>query len=43
MLVAGIEAAGYDPGEDVAIALDPATSELYRGRRATCSSTRVAR
>jgi enolase len=30
MLVAGIEAAGYTPGEDVAIALDPAASELYR-------------
>jgi enolase len=30
MLVRGIEAAGYRPGEDVAIALDPATSELYR-------------
>ncbi len=29
MLVAGIEAAGYQPGADVAIALDPATSELY--------------
>jgi enolase len=29
MLVAGIEAAGYAPGEQVAIALDPATSELY--------------
>jgi enolase len=29
MLVAGIEAAGYRPGDDVAIALDPATSELY--------------
>jgi enolase len=29
MLIAGIEAAGYRPGEDVAIALDPATSELY--------------
>jgi enolase len=29
MLVAGIEAAGYVPGEDVAIALDPATSEFY--------------
>jgi enolase len=29
MLVRGIEAAGYAPGEDVAIALDPATSELY--------------
>ena len=31
MLVAGIEAAGYRPGEDVAIALDPATSELFEG------------
>jgi enolase len=29
MLVAGIEAAGFSPGEDVAIALDPAASELY--------------
>jgi enolase len=31
MLVTGIEAAGYTPGEDVAIALDPAMSELYEG------------
>jgi enolase len=30
ILVAGIEAAGYAPGEDVFIALDPATSELHR-------------
>jgi enolase len=30
MLLAGIEAAGYQPGEDVAIALDPAASEIYR-------------
>jgi len=30
MLITGIEAAGYEPGEDVAIAMDPATSELYR-------------
>jgi enolase len=29
MLVAGIEAAGYRPGGDVAIALDPAASELF--------------
>jgi enolase len=29
MLVAGIQAAGYEPGADVAIALDPATSELF--------------
>jgi enolase len=30
-LVEGIEAAGYRPGEDVAIALDPATSEIFDG------------
>jgi enolase len=29
-LVAGIEAAGYRPGGEVFIALDPATSEVYR-------------
>ncbi len=28
-VIAGIEAAGFAPGEDVAIAMDPATSELY--------------
>src|SRR3954452_8007540 len=31
LLVAGIEAAGYTPGEQIAIALDPATSEIYKG------------
>jgi enolase len=30
-LVEGIEAAGYRPGDDVAVALDPATSEIYEG------------
>ncbi|HLM30476.1 MAG TPA: phosphopyruvate hydratase [Solirubrobacterales bacterium] len=30
-LVAGIEAAGLRPGDDVGIALDPATSELFAG------------
>jgi enolase len=30
MLIAGIEAAGYTPGEDIAIALDPATSEIEK-------------
>jgi enolase 1/2/3 len=30
VLVEGIEAAGYRPGDDVAIALDPATSEIFR-------------
>ena len=28
-LIAGIEAAGYEPGSDVGIAMDPATSELF--------------
>jgi enolase len=28
-LIEGIEAAGYTPGDDVAIALDPAVSEIY--------------
>ena len=31
MLIQAIEAAGYTPGEQVAIALDPATSEIYEG------------
>ncbi len=30
MLLAAIEAAGFTPGEQVAIALDPATSEIHR-------------
>jgi enolase len=30
MLIEGIHAAGYEPGTDVAIALDPAASEIYR-------------
>jgi enolase len=30
LVVAGIEAAGYRPGQDVAVALDVAASELYR-------------
>ena len=29
-LMSGIEAAGHRPGEDVAIALDPATSEIFK-------------
>src|SRR3954452_13708587 len=31
VLVKGIEAAGHTPGEDVVIALDPATSEVFEG------------
>ena len=30
-LIEGIEAAGHRPGDDVAIALDPATSEIFEG------------
>ncbi|HEX8854899.1 MAG TPA: phosphopyruvate hydratase [Thermoleophilaceae bacterium] len=30
-LIEGISAAGYRPGDDVAIALDPATSEIFEG------------
>ncbi|HET7054140.1 MAG TPA: phosphopyruvate hydratase [Solirubrobacterales bacterium] len=30
-VLAGVEAAGYEPGSDVFIALDPATSEVYQG------------
>jgi enolase len=30
-VLAGVEAAGYEPGADVHIALDPATSELFEG------------
>ena len=33
LLTEAIEAAGYRPGEDVAIALDPASSEFYSRRR----------
>jgi enolase len=33
ILVEAISAAGYRPGEQVAIALDPATSEFYRNHR----------
>jgi len=31
VLMAGIRAAGYIPGEQIAIALDPAVSEIYKG------------
>jgi enolase len=33
LLVSAIEAAGYRPGDDVAICLDPATSEFFRDGR----------
>ncbi len=31
LLVQAIEAAGFTPGDDIAIALDPATSEVFKG------------
>jgi enolase len=31
LLIEGIEASGYTPGTDIAIALDPATSEIFDG------------
>ena len=33
VLMAGVSAAGYTPGEDIVIALDPATSEIHSGGR----------
>ena len=33
LIIAGIEKAGYKPGKDVAIALDPAASEFYQDSR----------
>jgi enolase len=30
-VIAGVEAAGYEPGSDIHIALDPAASELFEG------------
>jgi enolase len=45
LVLTGIERAGYRPGEDIAISLDPAASEFYEGGRyvlsgegATCST-----
>ena len=50
VILRAIEAAGYRPGEDVAIALDPATTELVErdgrstaGRPATCWPARAGR
>ncbi len=33
LILAASEKAGYRPGEDISIALDPATSEIYQGGR----------
>jgi enolase len=38
VLLEAIAAAGYRPGEDIALALDPATSELYADGRYTLAS-----
>ena len=40
LIVAAIERAGYKPGTDVAIALDPASSEFYRGRQVLSAHAR---
>jgi enolase len=32
LLIDAISAAGYEPGSDIALALDPATSEIYDGK-----------
>ncbi len=40
VLVEAIDAAGYVPGDDIAIALDPAMSELYRDGRYHLSGER---
>jgi enolase len=44
LLVAAIEAAGYRPGDDVAICLDPAASEFFQDGRyeLTCESRSLA-
>ena len=41
-VIEGIEAAGYTPGDDVAIALDPATSARSSRAASTTSSTSTA-
>ena len=38
VLLEAIQAAGYRPGDDIALALDPATSELYEDGRYTLAS-----
>jgi enolase len=43
LVLQGIEAAGYRPGEDVAIALDPAASEFYRDGRYVLAGEGVTR
>ena len=38
LLIDAISAAGYEPGSDIALALDPATSEIYDGKSYVISS-----
>ena len=42
LIVKAIEAAGYKPGKDIAIALDPAASSFYVGRRLRALESRRA-
>ncbi len=39
LLIQAIQSAGYRPGEDVAIAVDPATSELYQAGEGSASGS----
>ena len=41
-MLEAIERAGYTPGEQIAIALDPATTELYERRARTPWRARAA-
>ncbi len=43
LILAAIERAGYRPGEDISIALDPATSEIYQGGRYVMAGEGVSR
>ena len=38
LLLAAIEAAGYEPGSDISLALDPATSEIHEGEEYVLAS-----
>ena len=42
LLVAAIEAAGYKPGDDVVLALDPAASEFYRDGKYELAGERLS-
>ncbi len=41
LLLVAIERAGYRPGEEIALALDTASSEFYRQKASTCSTAKA--